>query len=113
MSRVKVSELAAALPAGWRSQLLAEVGTAAVKVLRMDGRPVGPEVHEDAEVLLVLDGRLELVVDGLAVPVARGEAYRVPAGVRHAVGPGSRGTLLLVEVPPAPADAGEPFAARP
>ncbi|MFD4137811.1 cupin domain-containing protein [Streptomyces sp. NPDC058572] len=49
--------------------------------------------------LLVLDGRLELLVEGIEVAVETGEMYRVPAGARHAVGPGSRGTLVIVEEP--------------
>ncbi len=70
-----------------------------MKVLRMDGSPVQEEVHRADEVLLVLDGRLELLVEGIKVAVETGEMYRVPAGARHAVRPGSRGTLVIVEEP--------------
>ncbi|WTG93510.1 cupin domain-containing protein [Kitasatospora sp. NBC_01560] len=92
-----VPALAAALPQAWGSRVLGRVGPAAVKVLRMDGRPIPVERHAQTEVLLVLDGRLELVVDGSAVPVGPGGMYVVPAGVPHAVAAGSRGTLLIVE----------------
>ncbi|MEU9112641.1 cupin domain-containing protein [Streptomyces sp. NPDC048483] len=77
--------------------MLGRVGSACVKVLRMNGLPVAEESHDDAEALLVLDGRLELDVDGDRVPVGAGELYLVPAGTRHAVRPGSHGTLLIVE----------------
>ncbi|WNF31339.1 cupin domain-containing protein [Streptomyces sp. C11-1] len=97
MSSVKVAEEAAALPRAWSSAALARVGTASVKVLRMDGLPVEEERHTEPEVLLVLDGRLELTVDGGAVTVGPGEMYVVGAGVAHAVRPGSRGTLVIVE----------------
>ncbi|MFD0274015.1 cupin domain-containing protein [Kitasatospora sp. NPDC127111] len=97
MNGIDVAGAAAALPRAWSSQVLGRVGPAAVKVLRMDGLPLAEERHEHAEVLLVLDGRLELVVDGVAVPVGPGGLYVVPAGVPHAVAAGSRGTLVIVE----------------
>ncbi|MEV4949823.1 cupin domain-containing protein [Streptomyces sp. NPDC053755] len=97
MSSINVMETAAALPAAWSSSSLAEVGGACMKVLRMDSASVPEEVHAAAEVLLVLDGRLELLLEGVEVAVETGEMYRVPAGARHAVGPGSRGTLVIVE----------------
>ncbi|MET8980594.1 cupin domain-containing protein [Streptomyces sp. NPDC004539] len=49
------------------------------------------------EALFVVDGRLELEIEGAPVPVGAGEMYRVPAGVRHAVRPGSHGTPLVFE----------------
>ncbi|MFB6697073.1 cupin domain-containing protein [Streptomyces rubiginosohelvolus] len=97
MSVVTVSETASALPRAWSSTVLARVGTASVRVLRMDALPVGEERHEEAEVLLVLDGRLELSVDGREVTVEPGGMYVVGAGVAHAVRPGSRGTLVIVD----------------
>ncbi|MEU6479430.1 cupin domain-containing protein [Streptomyces sp. NPDC047017] len=92
-----VVETAAALPAAWSSSSFCRVGTAWVKVLRMDSGPVPEEVHGADEVLLVLDGRLELLVEDTEVVVEGGEMVRVPAGARHAVRPGSRGTLVIVE----------------
>ncbi|MFJ1705714.1 cupin domain-containing protein [Kitasatospora sp. NPDC088346] len=86
------------LPRAWRSRPLGRVGTAAVKVLRMDELPVGEERHAAAEALLVLDGRLELTVDGHPVSVGPGGLFLVPPGTAHAVRPGSRGTLVVVEV---------------
>ncbi len=94
-----LSVAASALPAPWESQLLEEVGTAAVKVLRMDGRPLPVEVHDSPEVLLVLSGRLELLLDGSELTVGPGELCRIPGRTPHAVRPGSRGILLIVEVP--------------
>ncbi|MEU9672181.1 cupin domain-containing protein [Streptomyces parvus] len=97
MSVIKVSEAASALPRAWSSTALARVGTASVRVLRMDALPVEEERHDEAEVLLVLDGRLELSVDGHEVTVGPGEMYVVGAGAAHAVRPGSRGTLVILE----------------
>ncbi|MFI9203108.1 cupin domain-containing protein [Streptomyces sp. NPDC053048] len=99
MSAVDLFRTAEALPGAWRSRALAEVGTACVKVLRMDELPVEEEVHATTEVLLVLDGRLELTVDDAEVTVGPGGMQVVMAGSRHAVRAGSRGTLVIVEVP--------------
>ncbi|MFG2843646.1 cupin domain-containing protein [Kitasatospora sp. NPDC048296] len=99
MDVFNVNERAARLPDAWRSQVLGLVGTAAVKVLRMDGRELEPEVHGTAEALFVADGLLELDVEGEELTVGAGGLCQVPAGARHAVRAGSRGTLLIVEVP--------------
>ncbi|MEV6977636.1 cupin domain-containing protein [Kitasatospora sp. NPDC093806] len=98
MNPINLSETASELPTPWASRLLGRVGTAGVKVLRMDERPVEVEVHDATEVLFVVDGRLELAVGESEFTVGPGELYRVPAGTPHAVRPGSRGTLLIVEV---------------
>lgn len=99
MSLIDLKNTAALLSEGWNSLALGQVGTACVKVLRMDEMPVEAERHESAEALLVLEGRLELEVDGRHVPVGAGELYMVPARTTHAVRPGSRGTLVIVELP--------------
>lgn len=99
MSAVNLVETAASLPAAWSSHRLGLVGAACVKVLRMDELPVGEESHGAAEALLVLDGRLELEIDGTPVSVQAGELFMVAAGAAHAVRPGSRGTLVIVDVP--------------
>ncbi|KUL46005.1 cupin [Streptomyces sp. NRRL F-4489] len=100
---VDVRGTAAGLPDAWSSHLLGRVGGAGVKVLRMDGRAGEPESHDTAEALLVLDGTLRLAVEDTEVEVRAGELYVVAAGVRHAVRPGSRGTLVIIEqLPPPP-----------
>ncbi|KJY43000.1 cupin [Streptomyces sp. NRRL B-1568] len=102
MSVIDVFETAASLPSAWSSRVLGCVGTASVKVLRMDELPVEEEEHGAAEVLFVLDGTLELVVAGEPVSVGAGEMYQVAARTPHAVRAGSRGTLVIVEVPEVP-----------
>ncbi|MFF8430614.1 cupin domain-containing protein [Streptomyces sp. NPDC016566] len=99
MSAVDLAETAAGLLEAWSSRSLGMVGAACVKVLRMDELPVEEESHGAAEALLVLDGRLELEVDGMPVPVRAGELFMVATGAAHAVRPGSRGTLVIVELP--------------
>ncbi|MFB1046346.1 cupin domain-containing protein [Streptomyces chrestomyceticus] len=97
MKAIDVRETAAALPEAWSSRVLGEVGTARVKVLRMDESPGEEEAHATAEALFVLDGRLELSVGGADVSVGPGQLYLVPAGVTHAVRAGSRGTLVILD----------------
>ncbi|MFI5806221.1 cupin domain-containing protein [Streptomyces sp. NPDC051561] len=99
MTAVNLTETAANLPAAWSSRGLGTVGAACVKVLRMDELPVAEERHGAAEALLVLEGRLELEVDGMPVSVRAGELFMVAAGTPHAVRPGSRGALVIVELP--------------
>lgn len=99
MSVVNLMETAAGLPEAWRSHQLGLVGAACVKVLRMDEMPVEEESHSAAEALLVLDGQLELMVDGTLVSVRPGELFMVAAGTAHTVRPGSRGTLVIVDLP--------------
>jgi mannose-6-phosphate isomerase-like protein (cupin superfamily) len=95
--KTDIRTAAAGLPDAWNSSLLGRIGPTAVKVLRMDGRPLEPESHDTAEALLVLDGTLRLLADGTELDVHAGEMYVVEAGVEHAVRPGSRGTLVIVE----------------
>lgn len=53
-----------ALTEAWHSIVLGRIGTANLKVLRMDERSVTEEVHTYDEGLLVIDGRLELRLEG-------------------------------------------------
>jgi mannose-6-phosphate isomerase-like protein (cupin superfamily) len=94
---VDLRQSAALLDQAWRSTLLARIGEANLKLLRMDAQPYPAEVHAYAECLLVLDGELRLEVAGQPVTVGAGGLYRVPAGVPHAVAPGSQGTLLIFD----------------
>ncbi|UKY51321.1 cupin domain-containing protein [Streptomyces inhibens] len=97
MNPVDVVAAVDALPHAWKARPLGRVGTASVKALRMSELPLAEERHAAAEALLVLDGRLELSVAGEPVSVGPGEIHWVPAGVRHAVRPGSHGTLVILE----------------
>lgn len=93
---IDLQALAQGLPA-WRSQLLGRIGSARLKVLRMDEAPYAEEAHDFTEALLVLDGVLRLRVDGALRVVSAGQLCLVPAGVAHAVGEGSTGTLLILD----------------
>ncbi|MFE5485918.1 cupin domain-containing protein [Streptomyces sp. NPDC056527] len=97
MTVVDIRSTAGELPDAWDSILLGKIGHTEVKVLRMDGSPVAPESHDTAEALLVVEGTLRLEAGGIEVEVNAGEMYIVEAGVEHAVRPGSRGTLVIIE----------------
>ncbi|HFP9221308.1 TPA: cupin domain-containing protein [Raoultella planticola] len=88
-----------ALPEAWRSHILGRVGATNLKVLRMDERPVTEEVHEYDEGLLVIDGRLELSVQGKKIAVTSGQLYVAKAGIPHTVETGSFGTLVIIDLP--------------
>ncbi|WP_406065910.1 cupin domain-containing protein [Streptomyces sp. NBC_01077] len=97
MTVVDTRSTAAELPGGWSSFVLGQVGSTELKVLRMDGRVLEAESHDAAEALMVMDGALHLMAGGIEVEVRAGEMYIVAAGVEHAVLPGSRGTLVIIE----------------
>ncbi|MEU2512695.1 cupin domain-containing protein [Streptomyces syringium] len=98
METINVRNVAAALPEAWSSRVLGEVGGGTcVKVLRMDDGGLVEEAHDTAEALFVLDGCLELTVEGAPVAVRAGELYVVPPNTPHAVRQGSRGVLVVIE----------------
>ncbi|MGW0701707.1 GNAT family N-acetyltransferase [Streptomyces sp. NPDC002867] len=81
-----------------------QLGFCGIKPMDLHGRRVLNLFYRFAtsawtEVLLVLEGRLELSVQGAEVTVGPGEMYVVAAGARHAVRTGSHGTLVIVEGP--------------
>lgn len=42
-----------------------------------------PEHHHAAQVGIVLEGKIELVMDGIRQTFTKGDRYHIPAGVRH------------------------------
>jgi len=99
MSLYDLKTEALALPETWHSRVLGRIGTANLKVLRMDERSVIEEVHEYDEGLLVIEGCLELSVRGKKISVTSGQLYIARAGVPHTVEIGSYGTLVIIDLP--------------
>jgi mannose-6-phosphate isomerase-like protein (cupin superfamily) len=81
----------------WRSVVIGRAAGANVKVLRMDDRAYPNETHEFAEALLVLEGQMNLELQNEIISVKHGEVFIVPAGISHAVAPGSHGTLVIID----------------
>ncbi|KAF1042737.1 MAG: hypothetical protein GAK35_02547 [Herbaspirillum frisingense] len=98
MPLINFAGLARIQASPWSSQIIGEVGPARIKVLRMDHQPYEEESHGYNEALIVIEGRLELDVNGEALSVAGGEMYVVAAGTPHRVRPGSHGTLVIVDL---------------
>jgi quercetin dioxygenase-like cupin family protein len=99
MDKTNLLRRSAELTEAWRSVVVGQAAGANVKVLRMDGTAYPNEVHEFDEALLVLEGTMNLEIDNQVVSVRRGEVFIVPAGVPHAVAPGSDGTLVIIDQP--------------
>jgi quercetin dioxygenase-like cupin family protein len=68
-----------------------------MRVLQLGRENHSEERHEYPEALIVTDGQMNLIVDGAAVAVKEGGMYVVAEGVLHTVGPGSSGTLVIVD----------------
>jgi mannose-6-phosphate isomerase-like protein (cupin superfamily) len=98
MPLIALTAIAAQLPQAWTSQIQTQLGSTRIKVLRMDGAAYPDETHHYAEGLLVMDGLMQLTVQGTPVTVAAGELYVVPANTPHAVAAGSYGTLVILDV---------------
>jgi quercetin dioxygenase-like cupin family protein len=96
---IPLTDTARALPTAWRSTVLGQAAGANLKLLRMDAAAYPDESHDFDEALLVLDGQMNLAILGQTVAVVAGSMVIVPAGVPHAVAPGSHGTLLIVDAP--------------
>jgi Cupin domain. len=97
VDKVNLNEQAQLLPEAWRSVIIAKPGGANLKVLRMGGSVLPDEMHDSAEALIVLDGELNLQVAGKTISIGPGEAFIVPPGQSHSVGPGSHGTLIIID----------------
>jgi quercetin dioxygenase-like cupin family protein len=97
MSKTNLLQTASQLPDSWRSVVIDQAAGANVKVLRMDDRAYPNETHDFAEALLVVEGQMNLQIRDDVISVRTGEVFIVPAGIPHAVAPGSHGTLVIID----------------
>lgn len=97
MSVIHLSQTANALPQAWSSVTLAHLGHTNVKILRMDEQEYADESHPYTELLLVVNGQLNLLIHDQLTVVKTGEAYMVSPNTSHSVAHGSFGTLLIVD----------------
>ena len=98
MNKLNVKDIVSEIPAAWVSRVLGEVGPARIKALRMDALPFGEERHKYNEALFVLDGKMELSVEGEPVTVGSGELVMIEADTVHSVLPESFGTLMIIDL---------------
>jgi mannose-6-phosphate isomerase-like protein (cupin superfamily) len=99
VTKTNLLMVAESLSTGWKSVLVGRPGQAQLKILRMDEQNYPAEVHPFEEALLVIDGAMNLEVEGEIVRVEAGEVYLVAPGQPHAVAPGSHGTLVIIDSP--------------
>lgn len=86
------------LPQAWCSRVLGGIAGAKVKLIRMDGAGIPYESHSDFdEALLVIEGEMQLEIEGDVIHMRSGDFHIVPAGKQHKVLQGSHGTLFLVD----------------
>ncbi|MBC3931781.1 MAG: cupin domain-containing protein [Undibacterium curvum] len=97
MPLTHVKSRAAALPDAWQSTVLGKAAGASLKVLRMDATGYPEQMHDFDQGLFVLDGQLNLELDGKVISVRAGELFIVPASKTHAVARGSFGTLMMID----------------
>ncbi|KQR41450.1 cupin domain-containing protein [Acidovorax sp. Leaf160] len=97
MQPTHLPDIARALPKAWHSTIVGRAAGSQVKVLRMDDRAYPDEVHDFDEALLVIDGCMLLESKGQVQRVEAGCMVIVPAGLPHAVAPGSHGTLVIID----------------
>lgn len=97
MSKTNLLETARTFPQAWSSRVIGRAANANVKVLRMDDGAYPDESHDFDEALIVVEGCMRLDLQGQVTEVQAGEVFIVPAGVPHAVAPGSHGTLVIID----------------
>lgn len=89
---------ASALPDAWQSRIISTIGQANIKLIRMDPAGIPDERHDDfAEALMLIEGKLQLEIEGHIIDMRTGDYVVIPRGKTHRVLPGSSGTLLLVD----------------
>jgi quercetin dioxygenase-like cupin family protein len=93
---------ARALPlTGWTSLVLGEAGTAQIKLFRVDPNGLAEEVHHEwSESRIMLDGEIDVELDGSIHTVRAGQHIHIPAGQVHSIQPGGHGAFILVDPEP-------------
>ncbi len=97
MKKINLNAQALSLSHTWRSTILGQAAGANIKVLRMDESEFSEEVHDFDEALIVLEGKMNLSLNGTSIEVNAGELFIIQAGIPHAVEAGSYGTLIIVD----------------
>jgi len=80
---VNLERAAGALEELWSPKVVARIGDQYVKVARVKGEFVWHAHESEDELFLVLRGRLRIQLEEGDVTLGPGDAFVVPAGVRH------------------------------
>ena len=95
---ISINNLVAGMTRPWKPMDLVKVNSSIVRLVRLDGKFNWHQHHED-ELFVGCSGNFTLEIEGGdEVPIAPGECYLIPAGVRHrpvALAPAY--ALLIVE----------------
>ena len=79
----------------WFNQALVEVGGSVLRVARLHGE-FHHHSHDTDELFFVLDGAMQIEIDGVMHDLAAGQGVCVPAGVTHRTRADQPCTALLV-----------------
>jgi mannose-6-phosphate isomerase-like protein (cupin superfamily) len=93
---VNLSEKAALLTELWSPRVVGEVDDSYVKIAKVKGEFTWHD-HQEDEFFLVLDGQLEIQLEGHTVTLNTGEFYVVPKGVSHSPVARETCTVMLFE----------------
>jgi len=80
---VNLERAAGALADLWSPKVVARVGDQYVKVAKVQGEFVWHAHESEDELFLVLRGRMRIQLEDGEVTLGPGDAFVVPAGVRH------------------------------
>ena len=98
MNPIDLNEVLASFDAAWSPRIVTRVNDYDIRLARFDGEHVW-HVHENTdEFFLVLDGELEIEVEGRE-PFVLGpqQGVTIPRGVRHRPIAAKRTVILMVE----------------
>lgn len=96
---VSIPALAKALTGPWQPQDVVHVNDAVVRIARLEGEFPWHE-HDEDELFLYWDGAFSIEIEGSSpVPMAQGDIFVVPKGVRHRPTAAQTAHALLLERP--------------
>lgn len=87
-----------ALP-GWRGRYFDSLNMTFAQYEFDAGSQIHEHYHPEEEVYIIIDGELELTIDGVTERLGPGVAGIVPSNAPHAVKAISRGKVIVVDYP--------------
>jgi quercetin dioxygenase-like cupin family protein len=87
---------------GWRGRYFHSANMTFAHYEFARGSSIHEHFHAEEEVYEVIDGELEVTIDGVAQVARAGLVAIVPGGVRHSVRALSDGRAIIVDSPPRP-----------